>query len=46
MGLSEPTIAALTPEQVNAAVRTHLDPQALVIVTAGDFEVQTAGGLP
>jgi zinc protease len=42
----ENTIATLTPAQVNAAVRTHLDPQALVIVTAGDFEVQTAGGQP
>jgi zinc protease len=42
----EKKIAALTPEQVNAAVRKHFDPQALVIVTAGDFDVQTAGGLP
>jgi zinc protease len=42
----ENKIAALTPEQVNAAVRKHLDPQALVIVTAGDFDVQTAGGQP
>jgi zinc protease len=42
----ENKIAALTPEQVNAAVRKHLDPQALVIVTAGDFEVQTAGSQP
>ena len=42
----ENTIAALTPEQVNAAVRQHIDPQALVIVTAGDFDVQTAGSQP
>ena len=42
----ENKIAALTPEQVIAAVRKHFDPQALVIVTAGDFEVQTAGGQP
>ena len=42
----ETKIAALTPEQVNAAVRKHLDSQALVIVTAGDFDVQTAGGQP
>jgi zinc protease len=42
----ENQIAALTPERVNAAVRKHLDPQALVIVTAGDFDVQTADGLP
>jgi zinc protease len=41
----ETKITALTPEQVNAAVRQHLDLQALVIVTAGDFDVQTAGGL-
>ena len=43
---AETKIAALTPEQVNAAVRKHLDTQALVIVTAGDFDVQTAGGQP
>jgi len=42
----ENKIAALTPEQVNAAVHKHLDSQALVIVTAGDFDVQTAGGQP
>jgi zinc protease len=42
----ETKIAALTPEQVNAAMRKHLDPQALVIVTAGDFDVRTTGGLP
>jgi len=42
----ENKVAALTPEQVNAAMRKHLDPQALVIVTAGDFDVQTVGGLP
>ena len=42
----ENKVAALTPEQVNAARRKHLDPQALVIVTAGDFDVQTVGGLP
>src|SRR5262245_6015994 len=42
----ETKIAALTPAQVNAAVRKHLDPQALVIVTAGDFDVQIAGSQP
>jgi zinc protease len=42
----ENTIAALTPGQVNAAMRKHIDPQALVIVTAGDFEMQTAGSQP
>jgi zinc protease len=42
----ENTIAALTPAQVNAAVRQHIDPQALVIVTVGDFEAQTSGAQP
>jgi zinc protease len=42
----ENQVATLTPEQVNASVRKHLDPQALVIVTAGDFEAPTAGGRP
>jgi zinc protease len=31
-------IAALTVEQVNAAIRKHLDPKKLVIVRAGDFK--------
>ena len=30
-------VAALTPEQVNAAFRSHIDPSALVVVKAGDF---------
>jgi predicted Zn-dependent peptidase len=30
-------IEGLTPEQVVAAVRNHLDPEKLIIVTAGDF---------
>ena len=33
----ETHIAGLTVEQVNAALRQHLDPKALVIVQAGDF---------
>ena len=33
---------ALTPETVNAALRQHLDPKKLVIVTAGDFEAKPA----
>ena len=33
----EKKIEGLTPEQVVAAVRNHLDPKKLVIVTAGDF---------
>jgi zinc protease len=34
----EKKIEALTPEQVVAAARKHIDPKNLVIVTAGDFE--------
>jgi len=33
----ERRIAALTPEQVNAAVRKYLDYNKLTIVKAGDF---------
>ena len=32
----EKQIAALTPEQVSAALKKHIDPKRLVIVTAGD----------
>ena len=38
----ENKIGALTPEQVLSALRKHVDPQKLVIVTAGDFEAKTA----
>jgi zinc protease len=31
-------LAALTPEQVNAAFRRHVDPSAISIVKAGDFK--------
>ena len=34
----EAKIRALTPDQVNAAFRRHLDPEALSIVKAGDFQ--------
>ena len=34
----EKKIQALTPEQIVTALRKHLDPKKLVIVTAGDFE--------
>ena len=34
----EQKIRALTPEQVNAAFRTHIDPAAISIVKAGDFK--------
>ncbi len=33
----EKKIAALTPDQVNDAVRKHLDPKRLVTIRAGDF---------
>jgi zinc protease len=33
----ERKIAELTVEQVNSAIRNHLDPQKFIIVTAGDF---------
>lgn len=35
-------IGELTVEQVNAALRTHLQPKKLVIVEAGDFEPKAA----
>jgi zinc protease len=34
----ENKVAALTPEQVNAAFRRHVDPAALFVVKAGDFK--------
>ena len=34
----ESKIAALTPDQVSAAFRRHVDPAALTIVKAGDFK--------
>ena len=37
----EKKIQALTPEQVVGALRAHLDPKKLVVVSAGDFETQT-----
>jgi zinc protease len=33
----ESKIAALTPEQVNAAMRRHIDPARLSVIVAGDF---------
>lgn len=38
----EKKIAALTPDQVNAALRKHIDPKKLVAVAAGDFETKPA----
>ena len=40
----EKKIAVLTPEQVNAALRKHIDPKQLVVVAAGDFEAKSTGG--
>jgi zinc protease len=34
----EAKIQALTPEQINAAFRKHIDPSAVSIVKAGDFK--------
>jgi zinc protease len=34
----EKKLAALTPEQVNAALRRHIDPAQLSIVVAGDLK--------
>jgi zinc protease len=40
----EAKIESLTPEQVSEAFRTHIDPQKLVIISAGDFARTTPGG--
>jgi len=34
----EKKLAALTPEQVNAAMKKHIDPAKITIIQAGDFE--------
>jgi zinc protease len=34
----EAKIAALTPQQVNAALRRHIDPARLSVVVAGDLQ--------
>ena len=39
----EKKIEALTTDQVNAALRKHIDPKKLVVVAAGDFEAKPAG---
>jgi zinc protease len=38
----EKKIEALTPGQIAAALRKHIDPKKLVIFTAGDFETKAA----
>jgi zinc protease len=40
----EKKIEALTTDQVNAALRKHIDPKKLVVVAAGDFEAKPGGG--
>jgi zinc protease len=42
----EKKIESLTPEQIQAALKKHIEPKSLVIVTAGDFDVKTAGAAP
>jgi zinc protease len=42
----ERKISALTPEQVNEALRKHLDPQRMVVVSAGDFRPGAEGKAP
>jgi zinc protease len=42
----EKKIEALTPEQIQAALKKHIEPKGLVIVTAGDFEVKAADAAP
>jgi zinc protease len=39
----EKKIAALTPDQINAALRTHIDPKNLVVIAAGDFDAKSPG---
>ena len=34
----EARVAALTPEQISAAFRKHVDPSSLIFVKAGDFK--------
>jgi zinc protease len=38
----EARIRSLTPDEINAAFRKHVDPAALSIVKAGDFKAAGA----
>jgi zinc protease len=38
----EKKVAALTPEEINAAMRRHIDPSKLIIIKSGDFAKTTA----
>jgi zinc protease len=40
----EKKIAVLTPEQINAAMKRHIDPKKLVIIAAGDFGDEQKSG--
>jgi len=42
----EKKISALTAEEINAAVKRHIDSKQLVMVSAGDFETVTAEKTP
>jgi zinc protease len=42
----EKQIEALTPKQIQAALKKHIEPKRLVIVAAGDFEARTTGAAP
>jgi zinc protease len=42
----EKKVAALTPEQINAAMRKYIDPSRLVIVKSGDFAKNAAAPKP
>jgi len=42
----EKKVTALTPEQVNAAMRKYIDPSRLVIVKSGDFAKSAAAPKP
>jgi zinc protease len=34
----EAKVAALTPDQINAAFRKHIDPAGMIYIKAGDFK--------
>jgi zinc protease len=42
----ERKISALTPEQINAAMRKHIDPSKLIIIKSGDFAKNAAAPKP
>ncbi len=42
----ERKVAALTPEQINAAMRKYIDPSKLIIIKSGDFAKNAAAPKP